>query len=576
MDIPMRISSFSAFPIGSFAFLTLAVTANAQAPAYTFHGTPPDDLFGGAIAGAGDVNNDGFQDVAVGAAHEASNLGRVRVFSGRDGSVLRTFTGQSPGENFGWSVAGAGDLNGDGCSELIVGAYLNGAVLPGGGRVYVISGTNGATLFTFDPTAANQQLGFSVSSAGDVNGDGVPDIIAGAPRTNTGPAQWTGMARVYSGSNGAVLYTFFGTSQSDQLGNSVAGAGDVNADGRADLIVGMFGSSQVGPEAGGARIYSGLDGSILFSLQPNSPARNLGCSVDGIGDVNGDGRDDVVVGAFDDNLNGGDSGAVFVFSGANGSALRTLTGSLGSLFGRNVVGAGDVDGDGVNDIFISSQEDSLHGVASGSVQAVSGASGGTLFTVHGDANFDMLGFSIGAAGDLNGDGRADLIAGSVISPGFPLAFSGTARVFLGACTAPVAYCTAKVNSAGCLPSMGSQGAPSVSIADGFTLQANNVLNQRPGLLLWSRGASGHPFAGGTLCLSTQLITRLGAQSAGGAPAPAVDCSGSYSVHFSQAYMAQKNLSPGMQVFAQFYSRDPGFVAPFNAGLTNAVNFTICP
>ncbi|MCH8165935.1 MAG: FG-GAP repeat protein [Planctomycetes bacterium] len=138
-----------------------------------------------------------------------------------------------------------------------------------------------ATLFTFDGDSAFDQFGFSVSGAGDVNADGFADLIVGAYRDDNNGST-SGSARVFSGLDGSVLYTFNGDSAGDQFGFSVSGAGDVNADGFADLIVGATVDDNNGPFSGSARVFSGLDGSILFT-------------------VNGDGFADLIVGAVGDN-----------------------------------------------------------------------------------------------------------------------------------------------------------------------------------------------------------------------------------------------------------------------------------
>lgn len=141
------------------------------------------------------------------------------------------------------------------------------------------------------------------------------------------------------------------------------------------------------------------------------------------------------------------------------------------------------------------------------------------------------------------------------------------------CADPAAYCTAKTNSLGCIPAIDWGGHPTLSGIDDFFVTASNVLNNKPGLLLRSMTPGAAPFAGGTLCLQPQILRTL-AQGSGGTPAPAVDCSGSYLHHFSHAYMSALGLTPGTPVHVQFWSRDQGFPAPNNAGLTNALGFVI--
>ncbi len=140
--------------------------------------------------------------------------------------------------------------------------------------------------------------------------------------------------------------------------------------------------------------------------------------------------------------------------------------------------------------------------------------------------------------------------------------------------APVTtYCTAKINSLGCQPEISSAGVPRSSGGDVFFLVANNLRSNKPGVFLWSRVPSAAPFGGGTLCLSAP-VTRTGIQSSG--VAGAVPCSGTYSFHFRQNYMSTHGLVPGDTIYGQFYSRDPGFAAPNDIGLTDAVQFGIIP
>lgn len=144
--------------------------------------------------------------------------------------------------------------------------------------------------------------------------------------------------------------------------------------------------------------------------------------------------------------------------------------------------------------------------------------------------------------------------------------------FLDAPRLPCMYCTPKVNSQGCTPSVGFSGLPSLSGPDDFIITATNVLNNKPGMLLWSATPANSPHWGGTLCLGGSIV-RTPIQWAGGNSGPD-DCSGSYSFHFSQAYMALHFMSAGTETFAQYWSRDPAFTNPNNVGLTDALHFTI--
>ncbi|MFT7619211.1 MAG: hypothetical protein ACI97A_002861 [Planctomycetota bacterium] len=399
-------------------------------PAYTFNGDSANDNFGRSVSDAGDVNGDGFADLIGGAPFDDNNgssSGSARVFSGFDGSILYTFNGDSTGDYFGWSVSGAGDVNGDGFADLIVGAPLDNGNNSGSARVF--SGFDGSILYTFNGDNAGDRSGLSVSGAGDVNGDGFADLIVGADLDDNNVGN-SGSARVFSGFDGSILYTFNGGNTDDQFGFSVSGAGDVNGDGFADLIVGANGDDNNGSSSGSARVFSGFDGSTLYTFNGDSAGDVFGASVSGAGDVNGDGFADLIVGAFGDDNNGADSGSARVFSGFDGSVLYAFDGNSGSDdFGFSVSGAGDVDGDGCDDVIVGARTDDNNGSSSGSARVFSGFDGSILYTFDGDSSSDWFGVSVSGAGDVNGDGFADLIVGALYDDNNGTD-SGSAQVFV--------------------------------------------------------------------------------------------------------------------------------------------------
>ena len=226
--------------------LALAAVSHAQQTIHTFDGYAPDDTLGTSVSKAGDVNGDGYDDVIVGAPGANGEAGRARVFSGLDGVILHTFYGAA-GDRLGHSVAGAGDVNGDTHPDLIVGAP---GVNSGRGRAQVFSGLNGTLIHDLDGGILMNLDGFghSVSGAGDVNNDGRADLIVGTPFRNATTIAWdSGRAQVFSGLDGAVLYTFDGTTQNQTLGRSVSGAGDVNGDTYDDFIIGPTSKTTTAP-----------------------------------------------------------------------------------------------------------------------------------------------------------------------------------------------------------------------------------------------------------------------------------------------------------------------------------------
>ncbi len=296
---------------------------------YTFFGDGWNDLLGSSVSGAGDVDNDGHDDIVAGApgqngSPELPFHGYARVYSGKDGSILRQMSGAlvPSWENFGSRVNAAGDVNLDGHDDLIVASYYwdpNPFIGFQFSYGQVISGKDGSSLHIFQGDQAGGFLGRSLDGAGDVDGDGFPDLVLGAPYMAVNGAG-SGGVRVFSGKDGSVLYTVLGESFNDLFGTSVAGIGDLNGDGLAEVLAGAPGEDELGPDSGSARVLSGPGGAVQFTLHGDASTNGswgpqFGFSVSPAGDVDADGHPDLVTGAPRDNAEANDSGAVHVFSG---------------------------------------------------------------------------------------------------------------------------------------------------------------------------------------------------------------------------------------------------------------------
>ncbi len=400
-------------PIGLIAILLIIDTA------YIYPQCPPDlvfsseivaDGFGYKVSGVGDVNNDGFDDLIIGAYSNDSggtDAGRAYVYSGQSGNLLFTFTGEAAGDAFGVSVSGAGDVNNDGFDDLIVGAPLNAFAGLDAGRAYVYSGQDGSLLYTFTGEAAEDYLGSSVSSCGDVNNDGFDDFLIGSSRWENGRAY------VYSGQSGTLIYTLISQESEDLFGRNVAGAGDVNNDGIDDFIIGANLDSNGGFRAGRAYIYSGLNGNLLYTFTGEAAGDQFGFSVSEAGDVNNDSFDDLIVAAIFNDASGTNSGRVYVYSGIDGQLLHIFTGyARGDLLGWSVSGAGDMNKDGFDDIIVGAPGQDAFGHRTGQAYVYSGQSGDLLYTYTGEEAEDAFGVSVSNGGDMNDDGINDLIVGA--------------------------------------------------------------------------------------------------------------------------------------------------------------------
>ena len=336
-----------------------------------FGGQTAGDLFGVSAALAGDVNKDGFPDVIVG-AHEndagGANAGRAYVYFGGPSGDTKpdvVLTGETAGDAFGYAVASAGDVNGDGFSDVAVGAYENGDQAGGRGRVYVYFGgsrMDNLSDLIFSGQAGGDYFGISVAGAGDVNGDRFDDVIVGAYQSDAGGVD-AGRAYLFFGGPHAddrpdLVLT--GTGVRDAFGFSVAGAGDFNRDGFADVIVGAYHNDAGGADAGRAYVYFGgarPDDRADLVLTGEAAGDAFGYSVAGMGDANGDGFADIIVGAYGNDAGGSAAGRAYVyFGGSAPDAVSdfTVTGeaTLDNL-GYAVSGAGDVDGDGLADAVVA-------------------------------------------------------------------------------------------------------------------------------------------------------------------------------------------------------------------------------
>jgi len=403
--------------LSSLIVLSLAVSGAALAqcpPIYTFSGEGTQERFGYSVASAGDVNNDGTDDILIGAYGNSAGAnfgGRAYVFSGLTGDTLWVFTGDSAEARFGLPVAGAGDVDNDGFDDVIIGASAYGPSGMSAGHAYVYSGRTGAELHNLEGEGAHDYFGASVAGLGDLDGDNHADIGVGA-HNNDASGEDGGRAYVYSGATGNILYTFTGESAGDQLGWSICGAGDADNDGVPDIMVGAPYVDATSPTSSEGRVYvfSGADGDTIHVFTGLGEQDGLGGAVAGIGDVDGDDFDDVMISASS-NVFGAFRGYVEVFSGQTGGLLYMLIGEEDSdEFGLDVAGTSDFTGDGTPDIAIGSRYGGI--VPTGRAYAFSGVDGASGPIYAGAHSSDFHGLSLAGIGDLDGSGWPFLIVGA--------------------------------------------------------------------------------------------------------------------------------------------------------------------
>jgi len=391
-----------------------------------FNGMGINNYFGKSVASAGDVNGDGFDDIIVGAYGYNSFTGRAYLYYG--GLIMNTvadmvFTGV-PDSWFGSSVSTAGDVNGDGYDDVIIGAY---AYNYSTGRAYIYYGgsnMNNSADVIMTGSAMENRLGVSVRSAGDVNGDGYSDVIIGADRNYS---SWTGGANIYFGGssmNNTADVILTGEAAFNLFGFSVSSAGDVNGDGYSDVIVGAYGYYS---NTGRAYIYFGgpaMNNTADLIMSGETIDSYYGFSVSTAGDVNGDGFSDVIVGAGISS----DFGKAYIYFGGasmNNTEDVTMTGEASTnYFGESVSSAGDVNGDGYSDVIIGA-----NGFNSNTGKAYLFFGGTSMnntpdAAMTGEATNNFFGASVSSAGDVNGDGYSDVIIGATVFN------AGTGRVYL--------------------------------------------------------------------------------------------------------------------------------------------------
>ncbi|MCA9771864.1 MAG: FG-GAP repeat protein, partial [Myxococcales bacterium] len=249
----------AAIIVGSFfLFVTFHATVLAQNILFEFTGDSAGDRLGWSVGGGRDLDGDGVDDLIAGAPLDDDNSmssGMARVYSGADGTTHCTVRGDSVSDVFGWSAATIPDIDGDGRADFVIGAPFDDSTFGNEGSARFFSGADCTLIDQVFGGGLQAHFGDSLNYAGDVNDDGVADVIVGAPQDDQfDPGN--GFARVLSGSTRAVLYTFNGAALLDRFGAGAAGAGDVDNDGYDDVIVGAP-RSGTGGQSGYAVVYSG-------------------------------------------------------------------------------------------------------------------------------------------------------------------------------------------------------------------------------------------------------------------------------------------------------------------------------
>jgi hypothetical protein len=373
---------------------------------HEFTGEAKGDQFGWIARRIGDVDGDKVNDFVTSApthSIEGKPAGRVYVYSGKSAKLLWTHTGPAGGQ-LGLGIEAAGDVNADRIPDVIASA-------PGAGKAYVYSGKDGQVLLTLGSGDQTEAFGRHVSGTGDINDDGHSDLIVGAPGNNAG-GQGAGRAYVFSGKDGSVLLTVNGEKAGDAFGSSVAGYASKH---QAFLIAG---APNAGPKnTGRVYVYTGMTNKPKFIIEADETGAQLGAMfLSVVGDINRDRVPDIYASDFSNAAKGTATGRIYVHSGADGRRLLTLTGEgANDGFGIGPGDAGDVDNDGYDDLIVGAWQHSGAARSGGKVYLYSGKDGRLLRSYTCRIAGDTFGFDATGMGDVNGDGLIDFLLTSAWS-----------------------------------------------------------------------------------------------------------------------------------------------------------------
>lgn len=480
---------------GGLTLFAAVSTLHAEDPIHTF--TDGSAKLGGAVTNLGDVNGDGIEDWAV------QGYEKVFIYSGSTGAKLATQVG-IVGESFGADIDALGDVDLDGFPDLLIGAPQHSTIVLGqpqeSGAAYVVAGPYGPVLRTHLAVTADEYFGAKVAGVGDLDQDGVPDYMIAAQYADAGAQSGTneGRVEVRSGSDGAALKVVFGGGPGAYVGASITGLDDLDQDGSPEFAIGASRDMNLaGKRTGVVRVYNGATLGIQATLYGVTEYDLFGSDLDGGADVDGDGVRDLLVAAIAEG-----SGTVRAYSGVGGALIHLIAGdpSHGG-FGVNVKGVGDADGDGRGDFLVAATGSfSFPPLQIPRAHLYSGATAKILRSYEGVDVYDHVGRSAAPAGDVDGDGLADLLIGR---PRLGTAGGlGKTEVRRGCGSRVFPYGAGCAGTGGFVPTIGI--GPCVIPGHDTTLSIGLGLGGSTALVFVGAGQASAPLAGGCTFLLSQF------------------------------------------------------------------------
>jgi hypothetical protein len=421
--------SARAAAIVATAAACFSVSARAQDRIWYADGDESNANFGNWFDISDDFDGDGLHELLIGAPGTICTIqgdGTATLWSTSDGELKRWCGSQ---EELGASVSVIADVDGDGLQDVLVGspAWNNPKVSPQSGRCFVFSSASGATLLEVDGTEPYGVLGAAVAGLPDLNGDGLPEFLVGQPHYADSSPYQAGRVFVCSSKDGSVLRTYIGEHDGDNMGITLAALGDVDADGVKDYgITAPYNSNSLGK----VYVYSGATGALLQSWKGNSKyiGDRLGTSIADAGDLDGDGHADVLCGG----ITGPKKifGHVDAYSGATGAMIWTIQDGtyVNQEFGYSCAMAGDMNGDGFEEILVGAIADRHDGTDAGRVDVFSGRTRRVLYHYYPGTSFAQFGARVMGRTDWNRDKIPDIVVGAPLTDN---TWQGRVSIFAG-------------------------------------------------------------------------------------------------------------------------------------------------